>query len=560
MARGAGCGDGDGDGSAAGRGSLRDVRRDLDGDGEWGLDWEGMEAFLPRGSAAATRPACAAMAHQRGRPGHRHRGGSRRSSKLAPPARHPRQRRGPSSRRTRAPRRRAVAPSRARSGPGFLARIGQQGRRQPQQRQERRHAVHPHDAVDVRQVTQPGGADPADAEHQPEHQAGHQPHAARHGLLRIHHQRGEGGRHHQPDHDGEHRRPRQAYMRQRQRERRHAQERDPDHRLAADAVAHRPARERARRHRREEQEQEHLARLHPHVEALDQVEREVVGERRDIDELREHQHADHGHGPHHAGPVQPLAAAARQATGLRRPVVPHPRREPVQHEDRQQRRHHEPRHRRLAVRDHDRRRQQRPDGRARVAAHLERGLRRAEPPARRQPRDARSLRMERGRTHAHRRRRDQEHRIAVRHRQQRDAQQRHAHARRQQVRLGMFVGVEPDPGLQQRRRHLVHQRDDPDLPEAQREIRLQHREDRRQHRLDHVVEQMGEGCAADDGEQEALGRGVLRRRVGCSGRQGRRGEVRGLRGICGRGGHRGAGKGSGGRQPLPSLAKRAGLQ
>ncbi|BFO56367.1 hypothetical protein AVXHC19_31700 [Acidovorax sacchari] len=43
--------DGDGDVSAAGRDGLRDVRRGLGCDGGW--DWEGMEAFLPRGSAVA---------------------------------------------------------------------------------------------------------------------------------------------------------------------------------------------------------------------------------------------------------------------------------------------------------------------------------------------------------------------------------------------------------------------------------------------------------------------------------------------------------------------------
>ncbi|KAI1696743.1 hypothetical protein Ddc_20162 [Ditylenchus destructor] len=57
--------------------------------------------------------------------------------------------------------------SRLRGSPG----IRQEGCRQSQQRQEGRQAIDPHDPVHVGQVPQPRRTDPADAEHQPEHQA-----------------------------------------------------------------------------------------------------------------------------------------------------------------------------------------------------------------------------------------------------------------------------------------------------------------------------------------------------------------------------------------------------
>ncbi len=293
-------------------------------------------------------------------------------------------------------------------------------------------------------------------------------------------------------------------MRQQQRKRRHAQEGHPDHGLAPYAVAHRAAREGARRHGRQEGEQVQLRLLHGQGKALDQIEGEVVGKGRDVDELGEHQHADHGH---RADDLRAVQRRQRMLAGrhhLGRRMVQAPVRDAQQHPDGQQRHQHEPGDRMLAKRNDDGRHHQRADGRARVAAHLEGRLRRAEAPARGQPRHARGLGVEGGRAHADQRRGGQQHGVAGGQGQQAHAHQRHHHAQRQQVGLGMLVGVQADPGLQQRGRDLVDQGDPADLREAQRELRLEHGIDGRQHGLDQVVEQVGKGGGADDAQQKAL--------------------------------------------------------
>lgn len=56
----------------------------------------------------------------------------------------------------------------------------------------------------------------------------------------------------------------------------------------------------------------------------------------------------------------------------------------------------------------------------------------------------------------------------------------------------MAVCIESDEGLQQRRGHLENQRDDSDLGEREAEFLLQERVDGRDHRLHHVVQQVGD--------------------------------------------------------------------
>jgi hypothetical protein len=67
------------------------------------------------------------------------------------------------------------------------------------------------------------------------------------------------------------------------------------------------------------------------------------------------------------------------------------------------------------------------------------------------------------------------------------------------------IGVQADQRLQDRRGHLVHQRDDADLAEAQAEIRLQIRIDGRQQRLHHVVEQVTEADRQDHAKDGGVG-------------------------------------------------------
>ena len=71
-------------------------------------------------------------------------------------------------------------------------------------------------------------------------------------------------------------------------------------------------------------------------------------------------------------------------------------------------------------------------------------------------------------------------------------EQREAHPRGERVGARMAVCIESDEGLQQRRGHLENQRDDSDLGEREAEFLLQERVDGRDHRLHHVVQQVGD--------------------------------------------------------------------
>ena len=68
--------------------------------------------------------------------------------------------------------------------------------------------------------------------------------------------------------------------------------------------------------------------------------------------------------------------------------------------------------------------------------------------------------------------------------------------------FGMAVGVVADPGLQQRRGQLEGQGDQADLGERQAIVGLEHRVDRRQHRLNQVVDQVRQCHCADDAHDQ----------------------------------------------------------
>ena len=69
----------------------------------------------------------------------------------------------------------------------------------------------------------------------------------------------------------------------------------------------------------------------------------------------------------------------------------------------------------------------------------------------------------------------------------------------------MAIRVIADPGLQQRRRDLKRQGDQADLGEAQVITGLEHRVDRRQDRLDQVIDQVREGNRTDDAHHQRAG-------------------------------------------------------
>jgi hypothetical protein len=149
--------------------------------------------------------------------------------------------------------------------------------------------------------------------------------------------------------------------------------------------------------------------------------------------------------------------------------------------------------------------QQRPEGRAEVAADLEQRLREAEAAARGEARHARGFRVEGRGADADHPRRQQQHAEAAGHRQQGHAAQGHAHPDRQQEGDRALVGGQADPGLQQRRGALEGQGDQADLGEAERELLLEQRVDRRQDGLHAIVEQVHEGDREQDLQHGAAG-------------------------------------------------------
>ncbi|MNK88968.1 hypothetical protein D3C87_1089600 [compost metagenome] len=106
--------------------------------------------------------------------------------------------------------------------------------------------------------------------------------------------------------------------------------------------------------------------------------------------------------------------------------------------------------------------------------------------------------MERRGTDTDERRRQQNQGEAANHRHHHDANQRANRPRRQQPGFRMPIGVITDPRLQQRCGQLKGQSNQADLSKGQAVIGLEHRVDRRQYRLDQVVDQMRQRHRADD--------------------------------------------------------------
>ena len=155
----------------------------------------------------------------------------------------------------------------------------------------------------------------------------------------------------------------------------------------------------------EEHEQVHLRALHRHVEAFDQVERVVAGQARQVDVLREDQRDQH-----RQRADARLRVAAARTERVRRSCA-RPRSRACRGARTTRRRSDSSTMPSSAasanqatlpcpLRQHDERREQRTDRRARVAADLEHRLREAMTPARRHPRDARGLGMEHRRADA----------------------------------------------------------------------------------------------------------------------------------------------------------------
>ena len=233
------------------------------------------------------------------------------------------------------------------------------------------------------------------------------------------------------------------------------------------------------RHRAEEHEQVHLRGLHRDVKLGDQVERVVADQARQVEVLGEDQRDQNRHRPRDLAARQVRFRRARRARFRRHAgMALVPCAHAHQHHDGEQRRAGKPRDAALPGRKHDERRQQGTHRRPGVAAHLKQRLRQAVLSAGSHARHARRFRMEHRRAHADHRHRRQNHGEGGRRCDQDQPHQRERHAGRQRVRRRPMIGVEPHQRLQQRRRQLRGERDQPDLAEIQVVGLLQNRDRR----------------------------------------------------------------------------------
>ena len=100
--------------------------------------------------------------------------------------------------------------------------------------------------------------------------------------------------------------------------------------------------------------------------------------------------------------------------------------------------------------------------------------------------------------------REEEDPIGRRHREEEQADQTEAHAGRERIGLRAPVGEEADEGLEERRGHLEDEGDQPDLAEIELKAVLEDRIDRRQERLDGVVQAMADARRDQDRNDRRL--------------------------------------------------------
>ena len=207
--------------------------------------------------------------------------------------------------------------------------------------------------------------------------------------------------------------------------------------------------------------------------------------------------------------------------GLRAGALAVPAADTPQQHDRRDGHDGEPCQAALPARQDDEGRQQRTECRAGVAAHLEERLRQSMLPTRCQTRNPRRLGMEDRRADPDQPSREQHERILRGPREQQQPAQTERHPDRERLRLRPPIRVVAHERLQQRRRHLVHERDEPNMTEVEAERALEDRIDRRQQRLHHVVQQVAEAERTEHRERSLAVRATRGlRRVGGDRRRG----------------------------------------
>ena len=128
------------------------------------------------------------------------------------------------------------------------------------------------------------------------------------------------------------------------------------------------------------------------------------------------------------------------------------------------------------------------------------------PPAGGEVRDARRFRVENRRTQADERGRSHHHRVVGGLREKNQTAQGETHPAGERVGLRLPIRVPADERLQDRSGHLKGERDQADLDEAEVKARLEERINRRDKRLDGVVEQMRKTDREENREHRRTGR------------------------------------------------------
>ena len=148
---------------------------------------------------------------------------------------------------------------------------------------------HKWNARAIGQCAQDGGADTAQTKGKPEEKPGDHAHSTGDQLLRVNQDGGKGRSQDQADDRRENADPEQIGVWERQGKRRHAQDRHPDHTLAADSVADRSAQQRARRDGEKKTEEMKLRALNREAELSHQEKRVVARHAREVEIFRKNE-------------------------------------------------------------------------------------------------------------------------------------------------------------------------------------------------------------------------------------------------------------------------------
>ena len=374
----------------------------------------------------------------------------------------------------------------------LLLRIGQQSGDYAEQRQECAHLEDVFDAGLVSEPSEERRADAAKTEHQAEEDAGYKPHLVGHEVGGVDHYRGERRGDDESGEEGEHDGPCQTDVGHGESERSRAQDGEPYHVLASEAVAEHAAGERADGEGGEEHEEAYLRSLHRDAELVDEVEREVARDAGCVEIFREDEQDEYEQCAVLCASgdvrVQRFCLARMLHGVLQAGFIP--RSEAHHDECCEQGGYGEPRYGVLSEGQDDECCEQRTERRTAVAAHLEDRLRKTLLAARRQLRHARRRRVEHGRAEAYDAHSQQYEQIVLGERKHEQSGECEAHADGERIGARMAVGRQSGEGLQNGGCHLKDERYDTYLREREVELVLEDRIDRRNDRLYHVVQKV----------------------------------------------------------------------